>query len=604
MPARRSLLLTAVACLAACVAQAAHAWEYAPGAVHLGFPTYTAAQGMFPQAVWANVGDLDHDGLDDSATEVDANDTGTTVWVTYAPAAVPSTLEAGGPGWRGFRLTHVEPGGITGVGDVNGDGVGDVALTGDTTSYIVFGRRDNGTTDMSDPGAGALRIVNTRPAGGSGGTGSTTFGMAWAGGGAVVPVGDQNGDGRPDLAIGSNANGVTRLAVVAMPAAPAGATIDAADPADTVFRLSWDANPQSLSSGSLGDLDGDGRQDLAVAWSNATSTHVAGVVSPAPGTDVSMEDVATDHRGFLLDAPGVTHPGVMITVGDQNGDGRRDIALTAGSPGGRPINLITTPAIGTQGTFTAGGPSYGAYWYGATDELVAVGDQDGDGREDLSDGGRIQHSGGGDDDSTFLMRGVIVVGSVADRDGDGRREIVGVHANPFVDGLTAGPPVVAKYQVDTYLSNPPVPPPPVTVTQPPAQPSLSKPAPAKPKTIGRTKVGTKKADKLTGTALNDVLRGLGGNDVLRGLAGDDKLDGGAGRDRLEGGAGKDTLIGGSGRDVLDGGSGNDTISARDGEVDTIRCGPGKDQVTADRNDKVSGCEKVSRPKKKPAKRHR
>ena len=62
-----------------------------------------------------------------------------------------------------------------------------------------------------------------------------------------------------------------------------------------------------------------------------------------------------------------------------------------------------------------------------------------------------------------------------------------------------------------------------------------------------------------------------------------------------GNAGNDRLEGGKGRDILDGGTGKDTILARDKAIDTIRCGAGKDIVTADRNDKVAkDCEVVRR----------
>jgi Ca2+-binding RTX toxin-like protein len=94
-------------------------------------------------------------------------------------------------------------------------------------------------------------------------------------------------------------------------------------------------------------------------------------------------------------------------------------------------------------------------------------------------------------------------------------------------------------------------------------------------------------DRLTGLDLGDVLRGLGGNDVLVGLAGDDCLSGGAGNDTLRGDAGLDRF---------DGGAGNDAINSRDGRRETVTCGTGRqDRVTADRGDRLIGCEIVRRP---------
>jgi hypothetical protein len=107
-------------------------------------------------------------------------------------------------------------------------------------------------------------------------------------------------------------------------------------------------------------------------------------------------------------------------------------------------------------------------------------------------------------------------------------------------------------------------------------------APAKPK-LARA---TQHADRLVGTRGADTLRGLGGGDTIFGLAGNDMIDGGSGND---------TLIGGPGRDVMVGGAGNDVLSARDGQRDRIRCGPGRDRVIADRLDVVArDCERVLR----------
>jgi uncharacterized repeat protein (TIGR01451 family) len=103
---------------------------------------------------------------------------------------------------------------------------------------------------------------------------------------------------------------------------------------------------------------------------------------------------------------------------------------------------------------------------------------------------------------------------------------------------------------------------------------------------GVTRTGTARADILRGTPYADVLTGLGGNDRLFGLGGPDRLVGGRGADMLNGGAGPD---------VLDAGRGNDLIRARDRSRDTVRCGPGRDRVIADRSDLIlPGCERVAR----------
>ncbi len=102
-------------------------------------------------------------------------------------------------------------------------------------------------------------------------------------------------------------------------------------------------------------------------------------------------------------------------------------------------------------------------------------------------------------------------------------------------------------------------------------------------------------DIVHAAAGNDRLYGQAGNDNLFGEAGNDHLDGGPGKDGLNGGPGNDVLIGGPGTDSLVGGAGNDKLASRDGAIDRVTCGPGRDTVTADRRDKVaSDCEVVAR----------
>ena len=99
----------------------------------------------------------------------------------------------------------------------------------------------------------------------------------------------------------------------------------------------------------------------------------------------------------------------------------------------------------------------------------------------------------------------------------------------------------------------------------------------------------------TGTAKPDVIRGTPFGDVLRGLAGDDRLFGLGGADTLSGVAGERHAERRAGNDLLSGGDGNDTIAARDGARDSIRCGPGRDVVVADRLDSVGrDCEIIRR----------
>jgi hypothetical protein len=97
--------------------------------------------------------------------------------------------------------------------------------------------------------------------------------------------------------------------------------------------------------------------------------------------------------------------------------------------------------------------------------------------------------------------------------------------------------------------------------------------------LALTLVGTQRADTLRGSSQADRIFGLGGNDKLYGLAGND------------------VIVGGTGKDLMVGGPGNDRLEARDGERDTVQCGPGNDTAIVDTVDVVSACENVQRPGK-------
>lgn len=98
-----------------------------------------------------------------------------------------------------------------------------------------------------------------------------------------------------------------------------------------------------------------------------------------------------------------------------------------------------------------------------------------------------------------------------------------------------------------------------------------------------------------------VLEGESGDDVLTGGRSFDNLQGGSGNDRVLAGSGQDQIDGGPGRDLLSGGGGSDRIDARDSKRDRVRCGPGRDSVSADERDRLRGCELVSRPRRGSAK---
>lgn len=84
--------------------------------------------------------------------------------------------------------------------------------------------------------------------------------------------------------------------------------------------------------------------------------------------------------------------------------------------------------------------------------------------------------------------------------------------------------------------------------------------------------------KVARAQTHDRLSGRGGNDTLLGSRGDNRIDGGKGQDRISAGRG------------------DDVITARDSQVDQVRCGGGFDQAKLDTADFLADrCRAVSRP---------
>lgn len=97
--------------------------------------------------------------------------------------------------------------------------------------------------------------------------------------------------------------------------------------------------------------------------------------------------------------------------------------------------------------------------------------------------------------------------------------------------------------------------------------------------------GTPEPDVLVGQANRDIISGLSSADRIEGLGGDDKLIGNDGDDTIVGGTGDDEILGGNDNDRLFGGAGADTISGGSGH-DVISGGAGGDVIDAGAGDDV------------------
>lgn len=239
---------------------------------------------------------------------------------------VACTDTGSGTSYYAFNNTNA-----TVLADLNGDGKVDfVAASGIYNSY------------GSQPG---FLSVRTQKA--TGGLNLPPLNYATGAGPANLAVGDLNGDGLPDIAV-ANADSGT-VSIFFQSAASPGTFTPGPVLATTGLR------PMDLA---IGDLDGDGRNDLAVAASGSNNVQIFYQGATA-GTFGAASPVA------------VTGDPQAIAIGDLDGDGKMDLAVaTAG-------NVVSVRF--QAGAFLTG-PDVPV---GQQPTAVKVVDLDGDGRMDI-----------------------------------------------------------------------------------------------------------------------------------------------------------------------------------------------------------------------------
>lgn len=352
----------------------------------------------------AAAGDLDGDGLADALIGVGAHCQQGSVLVLYGGPRLSGTHDARE---RASLIRETGSctgfGHATGVGDLDGDGLGDfvVAALASERAYLFYGRDERPSARRSELDADAVLLTSGD-----------------AGVGPAQPVGDVNGDGIDDLLV-SHAS-----------ANPWGPT---AGPWRIVLggpRLSGDVavdeigtRIEAMLARGLGDLDGDGRAEIGVT---RTGESPDGYV--LAGREAWPEALGVEDGALRIGrAPGVSNGSTSLRpAGDVNGDGHLDFLYTDSAetsdehPRGT-VHLFLGPASLTEPTLdlatsTAflgqlwrsqhddvirGHDTLGDWSWGLGDGLAAGSDLDGDGFDEMA----IVARGAPDYGLVYLWRG-------------------------------------------------------------------------------------------------------------------------------------------------------------------------------------------------------
>ena len=515
-------------------------------------------------------------------------------YVVFGGGTPPATLDDL-DGTNGFKISDTSVVSAQMLGDVSGDGIGDIGIVSNTGDiFIVFGTDTRGADEITGTTDDVPFVVDLDTLNGTNGIALT--GLFPAGASiTLAPLGDVNSDASgpiSDIGIFATVAGAASQSYTILGGAANFATLDEADgsidnkidfaalPADTEVAFVPDDTTITVTgatTGAITENDPGVNGAIIVRSSNPTAqpapSFIAGTLAGlygdftlvADGGDwewqyvpndlnyLNAGEVITDTVTFVADnnqtrrevtvtITGVDDLAVLSFAVDGGGTPTEDtgqfsglITLTDPDFGANPI-LVATTIKGTYGIITVN--TDGSFTYVLTDATL---------QSRLGDGGGV----------TDTIALTVTDGDLPSTTYD-------------IDIVLAG---VDEDFVPTYSDDPNV--------------------------IDRifTSFGN---DVINAMAGDDEINAGGGSDTVNAGAGDDTVfdplgndivDGGDGNDNIRllsgnndvnGNTGADKIVTGFGYDVIDGGAGNDVIAADEGSVFTF----GNNEITGGDDDDI------------------
>jgi hypothetical protein len=307
------------------------------------------------QSVISGIGDFDGDNIEDYVVGQPSNNGGSAYIISGANPSNFIELTNGGSGTS-----------VTSIGDINHDGKNDVLIgsAGEDKAYLVYGSNTFGTPINVSTMTGQGVRIN--------GFVGEDFGKTVAG------IGDIDGDGKMDFAIGSPLDGVSDWGAVHIHLGN--------NPGTAAVSLSGDYANHLLGTGlkSAGDFNGDGRSD--VMFSGDT---------PNANGDYTLKIATHNGSGFQQNILLTSTQDILGGggVGDWNGDGFDDFAVALQNSNGTNADIYVVygrsgvipeyTLTDLQAPANAFKMTYTGISVGDDVEISAAGDVNGDGYADM-----------------------------------------------------------------------------------------------------------------------------------------------------------------------------------------------------------------------------